>query len=102
MKQNKPVFHILFSKEENGYTGICLELNVASEGDTLEEARKNIREAVGLYLESVYQKGDEEESIPRPAPMEYWLKYLSLQERKLREALRENPEPELEFEEAVA
>jgi len=42
--------HILIEKEGDLYSALCLELNVASQGETLEEARKNIREAIELFL----------------------------------------------------
>ncbi|MBL9090916.1 MAG: hypothetical protein JNL96_06805 [Planctomycetaceae bacterium] len=31
---------------------LCPELDVASQGDTIEEARSNLREAVELFLET--------------------------------------------------
>jgi predicted RNase H-like HicB family nuclease len=101
-KSDKLILHNLYLQEEGGYSVICLELNVASEADTLEEARENIREAVALYLESVYSHGDEDDAIPRPAALEYWLKYFSTQEKHLREELKQSAEEILAFEEAVA
>ena len=38
--------------EEGGYIVKCLELPVASQGDTKEEALANIKEAVEGYLEA--------------------------------------------------
>jgi predicted RNase H-like HicB family nuclease len=37
--------------EEGGYVARCVELDVTSEGDTMEEALAMLREAVALYLE---------------------------------------------------
>ena len=37
--------------EEGGFVARCLELDVTSEGDTVEEALAMLREAVELYLE---------------------------------------------------
>ena len=68
-------FHVLIEKEDNLYSALCLELNVASQGKTLAETEKNIREAIELYLEDVYEAGDEKDFIPRPAPVEEWLKF---------------------------
>jgi predicted RNase H-like HicB family nuclease len=68
-------FHILIEREDGLYSALCLELNVASQGKTLKEAEDNIREAIELYLEDVYEAGDEKDFIPRPAPVEEWLKY---------------------------
>jgi len=42
----------IIEKEGNGYVALCSELDVASQGDTIEEARKNLREAVELFLET--------------------------------------------------
>ncbi|MGH3684582.1 MAG: type II toxin-antitoxin system HicB family antitoxin [Pseudonocardiaceae bacterium] len=37
--------------EDGGYVARCVELDVTSEGDTVEEALMMLREAVELYLE---------------------------------------------------
>ncbi|MBI5125544.1 MAG: type II toxin-antitoxin system HicB family antitoxin [Planctomycetes bacterium] len=39
-------------KEKEGYVSNCPELGVASCGDSAEDALKNLREAVELYLEN--------------------------------------------------
>jgi len=45
---------VLEPSEEGGYTVFVPSLpGCISEGDTKEEAVKNIREAIGLYLETV-------------------------------------------------
>lgn len=67
--------HILIEKEKDLYSALCLELNIASQGKTIKEAEKNIKEAIDLYLEDVWESGEEKEFIPRPAPVEEWLKY---------------------------
>ena len=71
----KLLLHNLIEKEDNLYSAICLELNVASQGETVEEAKKNLQEAVELYLEDVIESGEEQDFIPRPAPMEEWIKF---------------------------
>jgi predicted RNase H-like HicB family nuclease len=38
--------------EEGGYTALCPELDVASQGDTEDEAADNLREAIDLLLET--------------------------------------------------
>jgi predicted RNase H-like HicB family nuclease len=40
----------LFHKENGGYVVRCVELDVTSQGSTFEEAKKNILEAIELYL----------------------------------------------------
>ncbi|MDV2481319.1 type II toxin-antitoxin system HicB family antitoxin [Methanoculleus sp. Wushi-C6] len=48
---------ILIWKEEGAYVSKCQELEVASCGDTPEEALDNIREAIELYLENARELG---------------------------------------------
>lgn len=36
-----------------GFSSLCPELDIASQGDTEEEARANLREALELFLEDV-------------------------------------------------
>lgn len=42
---------------EGGYSAFCPELGVASQGETIEEAEANLKEAVELYLESAKELG---------------------------------------------
>jgi len=42
----------IIEREDDGFVALCAELDVASQGDTIEEARRNLQEAVGLFLES--------------------------------------------------
>ncbi len=39
-------------REDDGFVALCPELDVASQGQTLEEACANLREAVELFLET--------------------------------------------------
>ncbi|HMJ07521.1 MAG TPA: type II toxin-antitoxin system HicB family antitoxin [Pyrinomonadaceae bacterium] len=38
-------------RENDGYVSLCPELDIASQGETVEEARANLREAVELFFE---------------------------------------------------
>ena len=38
-------------QEDDGFVALCPEVDVASQGDTVEEAKKNLREAVELFFE---------------------------------------------------
>lgn len=50
---------VLEPSEEGGYTAIVPALpGCISEGETREEALRNIREAIDLYLEPVEDDGD--------------------------------------------
>jgi predicted RNase H-like HicB family nuclease len=41
----------MISREGDGYVALCPELDVASQGDSIEEARDNLKEAVELFFE---------------------------------------------------
>jgi predicted RNase H-like HicB family nuclease len=49
--QGRKFTAILEPAEEGGYIAKCLELPVTTEGETRSEAVRNIKEAVGEYLE---------------------------------------------------
>jgi predicted RNase H-like HicB family nuclease len=42
-------------REDGGFVALCPELDVASQGSTVEEARANLVEALELFLESADQ-----------------------------------------------
>jgi len=42
----------IIEREGNGYVSLCPELDIASQGDTIEEARANLREALELFFET--------------------------------------------------
>jgi len=44
-------------KEGRMYTSYCPELDVASCGKTVNEARKNLREAIDIFIEETYKMG---------------------------------------------
>ena len=45
-------------QEEDWYVAQCLEVDVASQGQTIDEALANLAEAVGLYLDEVDDPGE--------------------------------------------
>jgi len=49
-------FTAAIHREGDGYVALCPELDVASQGDTVEQARDNLREAVELFLETASPK----------------------------------------------
>lgn len=42
----------IIEREGDGYVAMCPELDVASQGDTVDEARFNLREALELFMET--------------------------------------------------
>jgi predicted RNase H-like HicB family nuclease len=53
----KPVFTAIIEKEDEMFVGLCPELDIASQGNSVEEAKANLKEAVELFLE--YASGEE-------------------------------------------
>ncbi len=42
----------IIEREGDGYVSLCPELDIASQGGTIEEARDNLQEALQLFFES--------------------------------------------------
>jgi len=42
----------VLNPEEDGYVSLCPELDIASQGDTVEEALANLKEALEGFLET--------------------------------------------------
>ena len=42
----------IIEREDDGYVSLCPELEIASQGDTVEEARANLLEALELFFET--------------------------------------------------
>lgn len=65
MSKNVLTFTGLVVREGNGYYSLCPELDVASQGDTVAEAKAMLRDAVTGYLEACF-----ESNLPylRPVP----------------------------------
>jgi len=45
-------FTAIIEHEDDGYTALCPELDIASQGDSVEQARRNLLEAIELFLET--------------------------------------------------
>ena len=56
--EGRLVLNVALKEEpEGGYSVICTDLDVASQGETIDEAIESIKEAVELYLESAIELG---------------------------------------------
>lgn len=42
----------IIKREDDIYVALCPEVDVASQGDTIDEARKNLKEALELFFET--------------------------------------------------
>lgn len=45
-------FTAVIEREGDGYVSLCPELDIASQGDSVEQARDNLREALELFFET--------------------------------------------------
>ena len=64
--ENKVLLNVAIKEEpEGGYSVVCTDLDVASQGETIDEALKNIKEAVELYIESAEELGIMDEVLEK-------------------------------------
>ena len=65
MTRSGLAFSCALLKQPRGYTALCLDLDVASEGRSPAQAKRMLKEAVELYLDSAL-----ENNLPylRPVP----------------------------------
>ena len=52
----KQTLTAIIEREGNGYVALCPELDIASQGDSIEQARNNLREALELFFEAASQE----------------------------------------------
>jgi predicted RNase H-like HicB family nuclease len=45
-------FTAIIEREGDGFVALCPELDIASQGDTVEEAKLNLTEAIELFFET--------------------------------------------------
>jgi len=45
-------FSVVLTEEDGGYVSLCTELDIASQGATIEEAISNLKEAVEGFFET--------------------------------------------------
>ncbi|MFH1146308.1 MAG: type II toxin-antitoxin system HicB family antitoxin [Pseudomonadota bacterium] len=52
--QRTQQFTGVIEREGDGYVALCPELDIASQGNTVEEARSNLIEALELFFETAH------------------------------------------------
>ena len=73
------MLHCYIRPEGDHLVGMCLELDIAAQGDTLEAAKAALNEAISGYLETVATMGDKGAHLRRrPAPRRYWVEYYTI------------------------
>jgi predicted RNase H-like HicB family nuclease len=66
----------IIKKAGNYYVALCLELNVSSQGESIEEARRMLKETCGEYVSYMKEKNlvGEIRSVPLEILREFLLK----------------------------
>jgi len=65
--ESKKVFLVSITQEGKFFVARCSELGVTSQGESLVEAQKNLKEAIELYIESFGL-----EDLPGVSVNPYW------------------------------
>ena len=63
----------IIKKVGNYFVALCLELNVSSQGESIEEAKKMLQEACGEYVSYMEEKNMEMRSVPLEILREFLL-----------------------------
>ena len=91
------VFRGYAKKEDDLWVAICIDLNIAAEGDTSEEAVHTCIELITEYLEFVCKEYPDKlnKYIPRPAPQEFIDEYYQLMSRQIAKPVKKSKRKEL-------
>jgi predicted RNase H-like HicB family nuclease len=63
MRRNLDLTAVI-TPEDDGFVSFCPELDIASQGDAIAEARSNLQEALNLFFEVADQKEIEQRRLP--------------------------------------
>jgi predicted RNase H-like HicB family nuclease len=63
----------IIEREGDGYVALCPELDIASQGDSVQEARENLQEALQLFFECAPP-----EEVARRMPNEMYITRLEV------------------------
>ena len=64
-----------YARPENDYIlGVCLDLNLAVRGSSIEDVKQEMTKALTLHFKSL-NKDNFKDLRYRPAPIEFWLDY---------------------------
>jgi hypothetical protein len=70
--------------EKDKFVGVCLDLNIVEEHDTLAETVDGINDAILSHLLAAAELGFPQELIYRPAPKECWDKAKEIASREVK------------------
>ena len=77
MKKPEMFFRCYARKDGDVYVAVCIDLNLAFQGDTVEAARKGLDTLIHEYLQDAIEHNREHlaDLIDRPAPLNLRMRY---------------------------
>lgn len=76
MKAKELIIRCFAKKEENVWVAVCLDFCLATQGDSLEEAKGKLEEQISDYVsEALQDKEYGVQLLNRTAPLSMWLEY---------------------------
>jgi len=78
MKPRDLIVQCYAEKKGDVWQAFCLDLNLAAQGDSLEDVKTRLDEMIASYLHDIMEGEDREyadQLLPRRAPLGFWLKY---------------------------
>jgi len=79
VKQRRPVLRGYIRQAPDGsYQGMCLTLNLAARGRSLEDTEKKLFALIVAYLTDAQESGTWRALVPRRAPLSYYMTYFRL------------------------
>jgi hypothetical protein len=70
--------------EKDYFVGVCLELDIVVEAETIQETKQELCDEVYSYVTSIINKKLSEDLLNRPAPKEYWDKFYDFLQNKIK------------------
>ena len=69
-----------YAKEEQGaWVAICLDLTLASQGESYPEAKRKLEEQIAFYIDEALQDPEHgSQLLVRRAPLSSWIEYYCL------------------------
>jgi len=66
-------YTIVIRKTEDAYIALCMELNICSTGDTLQDVNQNLMDAIKVYIEDIKQYP---ETVVKPISTKEFIEFL--------------------------
>lgn len=85
--QTKAQINCLEYKDGDTFSAHCLEFDLVAQGDTRDDAKKNLADLIRTHIQFAIEKDVEEKSLFHPAPQQYWKILHDIQSRIARQSL---------------